>query len=106
MAKNNSLSMVGKHVNANLLEGTTVMTGKIYFYEDGFVFKAQSVNGILRMPKVCYQEIVAVEERRTLGIIPNGLSIKLSGDRCLAFAVSCRNDVMRFLKFTIDSLKT
>ena len=35
-----------KAVNANLIIGLTTLTGKLCFFENDFVFKANSVNSI------------------------------------------------------------
>ena len=51
-----------KNINANCLQGLQTLTGKMYFYEDGFSFKADSVNGVINKGKTLYKDIKLLEE--------------------------------------------
>ena len=92
-----------KSINANQITGITTLTGKLYFYEDGYVFKAQSVNGILSNPKVEYKDITSVKGRNTLGIIPNGICVQTKKGEILNYVVTGRKDVIDFLNQKSES---
>ena len=89
---------INKSINANQLDGVTTLTGKLYFYDDGVVFKAQSVNGVISKPKILYSDIEEIRGRNTLGFIPNGISLRDKDGATFNFVVSQRNDVIAFLK--------
>lgn len=86
-----------KSINANCLQGLQTLTGKLYFYEDGFSFKADSVNGVINKGKILYKEIKTVNKRNTMGIIPNGLSVLQKNGEELVFVVSSRNEVREYM---------
>lgn len=86
-----------KSINANQIIGISTLTGKLYFYEDGYVFKAQSVNGVISNPKIEYKDIKGVTGRNTLGIIPNGISIKMKDGQILNYVVTRRKEIIEFL---------
>ena len=86
-----------KSINANCLQGLQTLTGKMYFYEDGFSFKADSVNGVINKGKTLYKDIKTVNKRNTMGIIPNGLSIVLNNGEEIVFVVSSRNEVREYM---------
>lgn len=89
--------LVNKAVTANYLQGMQTLTGKLYFYEDGFSFKADSVNGVIDKGKILYRTVTAVNKRNTLGLIPNGLSVLLDNKDELIFVLNGRNTVRDFL---------
>lgn len=95
--------LVNKSINANQIIGITTLTGKLFFYEDGFVFKSESVNGVINNPKIEYKTITSIKERNTLGIIPNGISIKKQDGEILNYVVFGRKDVIDFLKQKLAS---
>ena len=96
---------VNKCINANQIEGVTTLTGKLYFYEDGLVFKAQSVNGVISKPKILYSDIEEVKGRNTLGLIPNGIALRNKEGVSFNFVVTRRNDVIAFIKQKTEMTK-
>ena len=92
-------NLVEKSFYANMWEGLFVHKGKIYFEEDGFVFKTKV---IFTIPKVHYNEINSVQEANTLGIIPNGISVNYRKGQKLVLAVNNRRTVMDFLNSMIS----
>ena len=86
----------GKSVNANYI-GNMTYIGKIWFYEDAYEFKAESVNSQISMGKILYRDIKAVVAANTLGIIPNSLIVELHDGRRFQYVVIKRKEVMLFL---------
>ena len=91
-----------KNINANYLQGLQTLTGKLFFYDDGFVFKADSVNGVINKGKTLYKDIKTVNKRNTMGIIPNGLSVVLNNGEELVFVASNRNEVREYMISRLD----
>ena len=98
-------NLTGRSVNANKIEGIITLTGKLFFYDDAFVFKADSVNSIINLPKVEYKRIVTVKRRRTLGIIPNGVIVELDDKTTQIYVVNGRKAVISYLTSKINSVK-
>ena len=97
------MNYIGKSINANQIDGITTLTGKLYFYEEGYVFKAQSVNAIQDKPKVFYKDIEEIRLRKTLGIIPNGIIVCLKDGKCLNYVVTKRKEIVSFLNGMIKA---
>ena len=86
-----------KAVNANLIIGLTTLTGKLCFFENDFVFKANSVNSTMCYPPIAYREIAEVKAKNTLGFIPNGITVVLNNGESYSFVVMRRNDIKNYL---------
>ena len=94
---------VNKTVNANSIRGVDTITGKLCFFDDGYVFDAQSVNGVIRNPKIKYKSIAEIKPTNTLGIIPNGLTIQLKNGEVFKYVVFHRNDIIEFLSYKMNN---
>ena len=88
---------VNQSVNANQINGLTTLTGKLSFFEKGFIFKAQGVNSIINSPLLSYQDISEVKARNTLGVFPNGITVCFKNGKTYNYVVMNRNDIMQFL---------
>lgn len=87
---------IGRSINANYINGIETLTGKLVFKDDGFSFKANSVNGNLDKGMIKYKDIQTVELVNTVVIIPNGILVKTSTTNW-KFVVSNRKQVAEFL---------
>lgn len=92
---------LNKSINANYIEGMQTLTGKLTFMSNGIVFKANSVNGVMNMPLISYDDIISVELKNTLGILPNAIVIKTKQKKDYCFVVSNRKDIAAFLNSRI-----
>lgn len=86
-----------KTINANCLQGLQTLTGKLTFEKDGFIYKADSVNGAVNKGKILYADILKVNKKNTFGLIPNGLSIILKNHTEIVYVINCRNEVFNYL---------
>lgn len=93
---------LNKCINANQIEGISTLTGKLYFFDDGLVFKALSVNSVISKPKIYYSDIEDINVRNSLGFIPNGITLRKKDGASFIFIVSKRNDVMSFIKQKVE----
>lgn len=91
-----------KAINANLINGLQVLQGKIYFYEDGYVYKAEGVNSVISHNKIMYDQIKYVNPKKTLGFVPNGIMICLKNGERLNYVVSNRDDVIVYFQNKIS----
>ena len=91
-----------KHINANQIHGMQTITGKLYFYEDGLAYKADSVNGSINQGKILYSDILKINKRNTLGIVPNGFSIILKDNTEYIYVVNSRNAVVEYITTKIE----
>ena len=46
-----------KHIHANYRKSNRTYIGSLWFYDDGFEYKAKSVNSNIKMGKISYSEI-------------------------------------------------
>ncbi len=88
----------GKKINANYKYGSKTLIGKLYFCEEGFEYKANSVDGKFNMGKIQYKDIQSVEIKRTLGLIPNSLIIETKDSEKFHYIVGRTKDICDFLK--------
>ncbi len=89
-------NLVGKSINANLLEGLNTLTGKLLFNEEGFSFKADSVNSTMDMGYINYSDIQDIELVNSLAIVPNVICVK-TNDKTWKFVVARRKEIAEFL---------
>lgn len=87
-----------KVVNANLIDGLQILQGEIYFYDDGYIYKADGVNSVICHNKIMYSQIKEVKRKRTLGIVPNGVTVCLKSGEEFNYVVSNRNDIIMYFQ--------
>ncbi len=97
--------LTGKSVSANQRKGIKTYTGKLCFFENGIVFKAQSANGTLNMPMIEYESILSIKGTNTLGFLPNGIAIQTKNGEEFVFVVPCRNTVLAYLREKVNIMK-
>lgn len=85
------------HINANYRKGAQTYVGSLWFYEEGFEYKAKSVNSTIKFGKIAYSEIKEIKLINTLGIVPNGLLLRLKNGKEMNFVVSGRKAIEKFL---------
>lgn len=90
-------NFLNKSINANYFSDHGTLTGKLLFRKDGFLFNADNVNGTLQMNHILYSDLLSVEYKNTLGIVPNGLLIKTKNAVIYSYAMFDRKDVKAFL---------
>ena len=88
-------NLIGKQFYANMQDGIVLSKGKIYFEENGLVFKASSIP--FNTLKIQYKDLVSIKEQNTLGIIPNGVGVSFGNGQKRVFAVNNRRSVIEFL---------
>ncbi len=96
--------LINTTVRANQLIGISTYTGEILFLEKGFVFKAKGVNSNIVREITEYKNIASVTKRNILGLIPNGIIIKLKDNQSCKFVVEKRRDVISFLLFKMNEI--
>ena len=89
-------------VSSNLIKDGRTLTGRLFFDEETFCFKADSVNGILNLGEINYNQIQQVQQKNIFGFIPNGLMVKLKDGTDLLFVPLKRKKVREYL---IDKAK-
>lgn len=94
--------LTGTNVNANCRKGGTLYVGSLCFFTDSFEYKAKAVNSTISLGKIPYSDINEIEAANTLGIIPNGIIVKLKNSNELRFNVNNRNAVIEFLKSKME----
>lgn len=93
MAKN----YIGSSILANYFRGMEAVGGKLYFYEDGMVFKSHALNIQTGETMIPYNQIVRIGKRNTLGIVPNGMSVFTREGIEHKFVINHRKNVIGFL---------
>ena len=86
------------HIKANLKDGLQTYEGNLFFYDDGFEYKAKSLNALTSFGKVLYTEIKRIKQGKTFGIISNRIIISTSDDREYRFVVINAKSVIEFIK--------
>ena len=87
-----------KHINANYRKGAQTYIGSLWFYDDGFEYKAKSVISDIALGKILYSEISSIKPANTLGIVPNSIKIKLKNNKEYIYVVNNRKSVLTFLQ--------
>ena len=90
----------GKRVAANLFRGVEAVGGKLFF-EDTYMKFVSHIFNIQRGESIIfYNDIIRIEKIKTLGIVPNGLSVVVrseEGEKQFKFVVNKRNRIFDFL---------
>ncbi len=88
----------GKNILANYFLNGEAVGGKIFFDEDGMVFKSHALNIQTGETRIDYAEIARVGTRNTLGIVPNGLLVVTKYGDEHRFVIYHRKEVIAFLE--------
>lgn len=94
--------LTGTYVNANCRKDGNTYVGSLWFFSDSIEYKAKAVNSTISLGKIPYSNINEIEAANTLGIIPNGIIVKLKNSNELRFIVNNRNTVIEFLKSKME----
>ena len=84
-------------VNANLFRGIESVGGKLTVTDKRLHFKSHSFNIQTGETEIPLNEIAGVTKVNTLGLVPNGLLVKLKNGKNYQFVVSRRNSVYDLL---------
>lgn len=85
-------------VAANLFRGKEAVGGRLHFEEQQMVFKSHAFNIQTGATTIIYTDIAGVHPRKTLGLVPNGISVILKTGIEYQFVVWNRKEIMAFLK--------
>lgn len=92
---------INKSVKANWIEGIQTLTGNLVFKNDSVIFKANSINGVMMLHLIRYDDIISVELKKTFSIFPNAIVIKTKQCKEYYYVVPNRKDIVAFLKSKI-----
>lgn len=89
--------LTGMVVGANLFYGIESAGGKLTFTENSIAFKPHLVNVHHKITEIAYDQIVEVQKRSTLGIVPNGILVVTQDGNNYKFVVNGRDAIIDFL---------
>lgn len=95
---------VGKAINANYIDDATYI-GRICFYDEFYVYKADSINSKINMGRINYKDIENVSYANTFGIIPNSLVVELRDGKKFKYVIINRKKIKKFLEEQIEKYK-
>lgn len=87
----------GQRISANLWRGREAVGGKLGFDTTGMTFEAHSINVHTGTTRIEYRDIAGLDTHRTLGIINNGLAVRLTDGTEHRFVLNKRSTVIEFL---------
>lgn len=93
---------VNQSVLANLFKGPEAVGGKIFFYDQGLIFKSHALNIQKGETAIAYANIASISKRSTFMIVPNGISIITKDQKEYKFVLYHRNDVIEFLNSKME----
>lgn len=88
---------IGQAIAANYFRGIEAVGGKICFDENGLEFQSHAMNIQRGNTRIEYSDIAYLNNRNTLGIVPNGISILAKDGFEYKFIIDNRNSVLEFL---------
>lgn len=77
---------------ANYFKGLSNIGGKLTLTDNQLIFKPGRLNFRRSIESIVLKEIVAVERRNTLGVVPNGFGVVLRDGKSHRFVVYGRED--------------
>ncbi len=89
---------VNGRIGANYMRGIEAVGGWINFDEKGLTFRSHPINIQTGETRIEYADIREIKKRRTLGIVPNGISIYTNDNFEHKFVIYKREQVIEFLK--------
>lgn len=89
---------VNEKIGANYMRKLEAVGGWIYFDETGLTFKSHAINVHRGETRIEYADIQHVTKRRTMGVVPNGISVYTKDNFEHKFVIYNREDVIEFLK--------
>ena len=94
--------MVGKSINSSCVIDGKTFVGKLFFYDAGYKFKAESANGRIDYGLVLYSDIEKVSFKNTFGFIPNGLIVMMKNGVKYEYISMNRKAIKNFLDSRIQ----
>lgn len=91
----------GRSIFANYFVGKEAVGGKIYFDNNGFLFKSHDLNIQTGSIRIEYSQIIRADKRMTLGIVPNGMSVFTFDNFEHKFVIYHRNSVIEYINSRI-----
>jgi hypothetical protein len=85
-------------IAANLIKGREAVGGHLLFEETFMAFESHMINIQAGSLTIFYRDIQSVAPRKTLGIVPNGISVITKSGQEYKFVVNKRDDIMCLIK--------
>ncbi|MGN7763380.1 GRAM domain-containing protein [Paenibacillus sp. 22594] len=89
-----------EHVPANLFRGIEAVGGRLYITNERVIFKPHSFNIQSKPLEISIQEIVNIEKRNTLLVVPNGMRISIKNGQEHKFVIWNRAKLIELIKDT------
>ncbi len=89
---------VGQSVKANYFRGIEGVGGKLIFDAMGVTFHSHAFNIQVGDTRILYKDILRVEKKRTMGLVPNGMVIFTRDGKKHQFVLWNREAVIAFLQ--------
>lgn len=90
-------------VFANLFRGIEAVGGKLKITDSKLVFKSHDLNIQAGTTEILIEQIVKIEKRNTLGIIPNGVSVITTNGTKYKFVLWNRSKIIDFISKRITN---
>ena len=92
-------------VAANLFRGVEAVGGSLTITDRRIIFKPHPFNIQRKVVEIPLSEITDVRERKTLGIVPNGILVTTKSGAKYKFVVWHRKDILDLMKNEISALR-
>ena len=87
-----------KIIAANLFRGSEAVGWRLHFEENAMIFKSHALNIQTGETTIAYKDIVDVQKKNTLGLVPNGMVVTLNDGTKHQFVIWHRVEVIAFIK--------
>jgi len=94
---------VNTSIGANLWRNEISLGGKIYFFENHFIFKTHAVNFEQVKFTISYKDITDIQFANYFGLAPTGLQITMNDKKIYRFVVWHRKKIKEFLEYKMKS---
>jgi hypothetical protein len=88
---------------ANLFRGMEAVGGWLTITTERITFKPHKINIQKEPLELFINEILKIEKRNTLGIVPNGIKLTLKTGTVFNFVIWKRNKLIKFINETINN---
>ncbi len=85
-------------INANMFRGMEAVGGKLYFEERYMVFSPHLLNFQVAEETIQYADIADVAPCKTLGVVPNGMLVRMKNGAEYKFVLNKPNETIGFLR--------
>ncbi|MFI3261648.1 MAG: zinc-ribbon domain-containing protein [Rikenellaceae bacterium] len=89
---------------ANLFRNSESVGGRIFFYSNRLLFKSHSINIQTGETTIYYKDIKSLHKVNTLGLVPNGMLVKLHNGMEHQFVVWGRTKLIEFIYDIMKSI--